>query len=216
VTPCKLGGAGYNARASGWGTIFEIKPPTLTGGHLVCNVVLPIPGTERYRRRRSPPAVQGGARTETILYNFTSSDQSIGLRPPFLFDLQGNLYGESSGALNGSGRIFELSPPTTQTATWTYELLYSFPRGDGPAPSPLLRFSAWPATQGRHSWVESVKVAPGNPARSVDHRGYHNRRRHDRGFRASNLTRAVRRKVFAFYQHAGRRRCRIAGRPEAQ
>jgi hypothetical protein len=81
------GGAGYNARGSGCGTIFEIKPPTLRGRPFAIQRCLPVPGTERYRRRRSPPAVQGGAWTETILYNFTNSDQSIGLRPPFPFSI---------------------------------------------------------------------------------------------------------------------------------
>ena len=108
----QAGGAGYNACGSECGAIFEIKPPTVRTPSGIQRS-LPVPGTERYRRRRSPPAVQGGAWTETILYNFTRSDQSMGLRPPCLFDLPGNLYGESSGALHGNGSIFELSPPTT-------------------------------------------------------------------------------------------------------
>jgi uncharacterized repeat protein (TIGR03803 family) len=154
----QAGGAGYNACGSGCGTIFEIKPPTSTDGHLAYSVLYRFQELSASDGREpvsplildasgnlygstwfggtsdrgtvfelSPPAVQGGAWTETILYNFTSSDQSIGLRTPLLFDSQGNLYGESSGEPNATGSIFELSPPTTQGATWTYKLLYSFP-----------------------------------------------------------------------------------------
>jgi hypothetical protein len=137
TAPRKPGGAGYDECGSGRGTIFEIKPPTVTGGHLVYSVfyrfgelsatdgVEPVSplildasgnlcgstwfgGAPGWGTgfELSPPAVQDDAWTETILYNFTRSDQSIGLGAALLFDLQGSLYREACMA-----RVRERSMP---------------------------------------------------------------------------------------------------------
>jgi hypothetical protein len=74
----------------------------------------------------SPPPVQGGTWTETILYDLEGNEQIAG-RTPLLLDSQENLYGESSGYPDGDGLIFELSPPSTQGGTWTFNTLFAFP-----------------------------------------------------------------------------------------
>lgn len=61
----------------------------------------------------SPPAVQGGDWTETILYKFTDGSDGANPSGTLIFDDQGNLYGGRNGGL------FELSPPDTQGGAWT-------------------------------------------------------------------------------------------------
>lgn len=106
TSPLILGSAGnlYGFTESGgtynWGIIFEL----------------------------SPPAVQGDAWTETILYN-PDTDEQIASRSPLLLDSEGNLYGESSGYPEADGLIFQLSPPSTPGNPWTFNLLFAFPNG---------------------------------------------------------------------------------------
>jgi uncharacterized repeat protein (TIGR03803 family) len=102
----------------------------------------------------APPAVVGGAWTETVLYNF-GSVVNDGEFPYYnvIFDKAGNLYsttflggGENPSQCNygGCGTVFELSPPTTAGAAWTETILHSFPAtgetGDGIAPGGGLIF----------------------------------------------------------------------------
>ena len=61
----------------------------------------------------SPPATQGGAWTETILYTFTGGSDGANPNGTLIFDKQGNLFGGRNGG------IFELSPPATQGGAWT-------------------------------------------------------------------------------------------------
>lgn len=77
----------------------------------------------------SPPAQQGGAWTETILYSFSYSLLSNGIGPlaGLAMDSGGNLYGTTwLGGPQGSGVAFELSPPTVQGGAWSYAILYAF------------------------------------------------------------------------------------------
>jgi hypothetical protein len=61
----------------------------------------------------SPPAVQGGDWTETVLYSFTGGSDGANPSGTLIFDKQGNLYGTRDGG------IFELSPPATEGGAWT-------------------------------------------------------------------------------------------------
>lgn len=61
----------------------------------------------------TPPAIQGGDWTETILYTFTGGSDGANPNGTLVFDSHGNLYGVRNGG------IFELSPPTTGGGVWT-------------------------------------------------------------------------------------------------
>lgn len=82
----------------------------------------------------SPPVVQGGSWTETILYSFNGGNDGQGPTAGVVFDESGNLYGTTGyGGNNGScaggpgcGTVFELSPPVAPGGTWTENVLYSF------------------------------------------------------------------------------------------
>jgi uncharacterized repeat protein (TIGR03803 family) len=68
----------------------------------------------------SPPAVSGGAWTETDLHDFTGGTDGGGPIGPLALDAAGNLYGVANfGATGNVGLIFELSPPATQGSAWT-------------------------------------------------------------------------------------------------
>jgi uncharacterized repeat protein (TIGR03803 family) len=106
--------------AGGCGTIFQLAPPTRSGGMW----------------------------TETVLYRFHGGKED-GAFPasPMIFDADGNLYGATSGGglqqgcTSGCGTVFELSPPSTPGAGWTETILHLFKgvpsgRGDGDAADP--------------------------------------------------------------------------------
>lgn len=78
----------------------------------------------------SPPSIQGGAWTYTLLYTFCSvvSNQNCddGDYPngPLISDASGNFYGTTEyGGENNYGAVFELSP---SSGVWTESILYSF------------------------------------------------------------------------------------------
>lgn len=81
----------------------------------------------------SPPSVQGGAWTETVLYSFcagSNTDCQDGGDPvsQLIFDASGNLYGTTSEGGAGldysmGGTVFELSP---SASGWALTTLYSF------------------------------------------------------------------------------------------
>lgn len=72
----------------------------------------------------------GGTWTETILYNFCSSNMCLdgaGPKAGLIFDAGGNLYGTTSaGGAYGYGTVFELSAPSSPSDSWTETVLYSF------------------------------------------------------------------------------------------
>jgi hypothetical protein len=98
----------------------------------------------------SPPATKGGAWTETVIYNFTSSGGSApgsGL----IFDTAGNLYGTAtwggSGTCSngieqlGCGTVFELKP--NSSGGWREIVLYNFTgSSDGAWPTAGVIFDA--------------------------------------------------------------------------
>jgi len=87
----------------------------------------------------APPAQQGGAWTETVLYVFKGNTQGDGATPAggLAIDVAGNLYGTTAyggtgncvllGILVGCGTVYELSPPAQKGGAWTETVLYSFP-----------------------------------------------------------------------------------------
>jgi uncharacterized repeat protein (TIGR03803 family) len=85
--------------------------------------------------RLSPPASEGGAWTETVLYAFQGAPDGALPAGSLIFDAQGNLYGttELGGAggngsctNGGCGSVFELSPPSSKGSPWTEVILYGF------------------------------------------------------------------------------------------
>jgi uncharacterized repeat protein (TIGR03803 family) len=98
----------------------------LFGGTVGCGTVFEL----------SPPAQQGGAWTETVLYSFQGSKDGDFPSGDLVFDSTGNLYGATQygggyGSCNAPfflncGTVFELSPPQTKGSTWTEQVLYSF------------------------------------------------------------------------------------------
>jgi len=92
----------------------------------------------------SPPAKQGDAWTETVLYNFQGGKDGYLPGGALTWDLQGNLYGATTfgggyGTCNKiygfCGTVFELSPPKAKGGRWTEKVLHSFKGGkDGANP----------------------------------------------------------------------------------
>jgi hypothetical protein len=82
----------------------------------------------------TPPATQGGAWTESTIYNFPVSINGYGTPSYLIFDKSGNLYGYNGGSFGG---VFQLAPPATQGGTWTYTQIYSFNGGTNDGSSPV-------------------------------------------------------------------------------
>jgi uncharacterized repeat protein (TIGR03803 family) len=91
----------------------------------------------------------GGTWSETILYTFTGGADGAFPTGNLVFDASGNLYGEAAAAgastacSDGCGTIFELSP--SSSGTWTFSVIYNFTgisSGDGSAPTGGLIFDA--------------------------------------------------------------------------
>ena len=95
----------------------------------------------------SPPAEQGGAWTETILYSFPTAKQGYVPNGDLVFDSVGNLYGATMfGRGKGTtcdefyggqcGVVFELSPPKKKGGAWAEKVLHNFAGGaDGANPN---------------------------------------------------------------------------------
>lgn len=86
-----------------------------------------------------PPTQSGGAWTESVIYQF-GQNSGDGLSPAggLVRDSKGNLHGETflgGGACN-CGTVYRLSPPTQKGGSWTETILYSFTGGsDGQNPN---------------------------------------------------------------------------------
>jgi hypothetical protein len=100
---------------------------TLLGSKLGCGTVFEL----------SPPAREGGAWTETILYSFPTAKQGYLPNGDLVFDGAGNLYGATMfGGGKGTtcdpfyggqcGVAFELSPPKEKGGAWTEKVLHNF------------------------------------------------------------------------------------------
>jgi uncharacterized repeat protein (TIGR03803 family) len=107
----------------------------------------------------SPPAQQGGAWKENVLYVFQGSYDGGG-PGELVFGPNGSLFGTTrSGGSAGfffsclgnpnrnhlaCGTVFELTPPAKAGGSWTKTILHSFPTyaGDGRYPSTVLTFDA--------------------------------------------------------------------------
>ncbi len=90
----------------------------------------------------SPPAVAGGAWTETTLYSFTHGLDGSSPWASLYRDQSGSLYGTATqGGLKtrkmvNNGVVFRLKPPAVAGGTWTLVPLHEFqgPDGDGSNP----------------------------------------------------------------------------------
>jgi uncharacterized repeat protein (TIGR03803 family) len=84
----------------------------------------------------SPPKGGIGSWTQTVLYTFTGSSDGAYPQAGLLMDLKGNLFGTTSNGgdmsgsvcsgLGGCGVVFELSPPSGGSGSWTYSTLHTF------------------------------------------------------------------------------------------
>ncbi len=95
-----------------YGTVFELSPPTQSGGEYI----------------------------ETILHSFTNTGDGARPTAALLRDNVGNLYGTTSDSnAGGDGEVFKLSPPTQPGGVWTESILYRFQGGtDGATPNAAL------------------------------------------------------------------------------
>src|SRR5271154_5602458 len=75
----------------------------------------------------TPPAVSGGAWTETVLYSFGSGGDGASPYAALAVGKSGRLYGTTPyGGAFGSGTVFVLPPPLSQGGSWTETILHSF------------------------------------------------------------------------------------------
>jgi uncharacterized repeat protein (TIGR03803 family) len=83
----------------------------------------------------SPPATQGQAWTETVLYAFQGGNDGANPFTNVILGAAGNLFGTTSNAgASGYGTVFELTPPAGSGA-WTETTLHGFSNGgDGAVP----------------------------------------------------------------------------------
>ena len=133
-----------------YGTVFRLSPPTEPGGSWIKTTLYAFSNTGDGARPTSgllldqsgnlygttsdsnaggygeifqlaPPAIRGGAWTETVLYRFSGS-ASDGAYPQggLISDLNGNLYGTSETS------VFELSPPAGNGGQWIFTQLHAF------------------------------------------------------------------------------------------
>ena len=136
--------------------------------------------------RLVPPAVAGGAWTESVLYSFAGGSDGRQPSTGVVFDSTGALYGTTydGGTINNYGTVFQLTPPAVAGGTWTHNLIYTFqgvydgqnpgavvfrngllygttPAG-GPASPPCNRigcgtvFQLAPPTKNSGSWTKTV------------------------------------------------------------
>jgi uncharacterized repeat protein (TIGR03803 family) len=169
------GTTGYGAGANG--TVFQLEAPTSAGGAWTFNVLytfqggddgeVPVSGVifdsagNLYGTtffggacnngtvfELSPPAIAGGAWTESVLHTFRfycdehTGRDGAGPYGPLVLE-GGSLYGTTSGGggTSGEGIVFKLSPPADGGTGWGEQILYTFTGGsDGAHPFAGLTF----------------------------------------------------------------------------
>jgi uncharacterized repeat protein (TIGR03803 family) len=83
----------------------------------------------------APPAVPGGAWTETVIYRFTGYYDGA-LPEAGLVAIGGTLYGTTLEGGRAGGTVFALLPPQSGGTAWTENVLYAFSGGsDGSYPN---------------------------------------------------------------------------------
>ena len=136
----------------GCGTLFQLIPPSVSGGVWTKRTVhafsggtdgsypagLVLASDTLYGAANSGGAYgsgniysitfSGGGFTQSVIYNFNASLGDAGFPYNLFRDSLGNLYGTSTyGGAYGLGSIYELSPPTSAGGAWTEQVLYSSP-----------------------------------------------------------------------------------------
>lgn len=196
------GGGDYSACNGGCGTVFELPyngstygpesilyafQGTTDGWRPLSGLVLDKAGnlysTTNYGTASlgignvfelSPPTVQGGTWTESVLYNF----QGFNVSPPdgsyptsVIFDGK-NLYGTTSAGGSGfcfvnvtnqgCGTVFKLTPPKTGTGAWTEKILWEFAGGAGgqdPQAGLILKKGAFYGTTSGGTFGSAISTA---------------------------------------------------------
>ena len=153
----KLVGTTPLGGSSNFGTVFQLTPPTkkgkpwtevilynftgrADGGKPYGGVVLKTKvlygttldggsGSQGTVFELTPPAVVGGAWTESVLYSFTGGTDGGKPYARAIFGKAGALFGTTGLGGAGYGTVFELKPGTNG-AQWTESVLFTF--GGGP------------------------------------------------------------------------------------
>ena len=168
-----LYGTTYQGGASGYGTVFELTPPAIAGGAWTETVLhafaagsdgaFPAAGLIADSKGNlygttiggggsnagagtvfelMPPAIAGGAWTETVRHAFTAGGDGGYPAAGLIADSKGNLYGTTTGGGGsgyGPGTVFELTPPANNFEVWREAVLYAFTGGsDGGNPAGAL------------------------------------------------------------------------------
>jgi uncharacterized repeat protein (TIGR03803 family) len=75
----------------------------------------------------SPPSVSGGTWTFSVLYSFVGGSDGCFSAAALIMDTTGNLYGTTeNGGISNNGTVFEVSPPSVAGGAWTEAVLYRF------------------------------------------------------------------------------------------
>ena len=84
----------------------------------------------------TPPSTSGGAWTETVLYTFGSQGfDGVAPRSGLVFAKPGIFYGVTEeGGASSRGTVYQLTAPTSSTGIWSETILYSFGGSDGSGP----------------------------------------------------------------------------------
>src|SRR5579871_1073104 len=96
-----LYGTTANGGAYGYGTVFELQPPSVAGGSWI----------------------------ETVLYSFKGVANGDGVSPfaAPVVGPTGALYGTTAyGGIDGFGTIYALAPPSTTGGAWSETVIFSF------------------------------------------------------------------------------------------
>jgi uncharacterized repeat protein (TIGR03803 family) len=101
--------------------------------YLILSLMLAFPGIARAQY------------TESTIYTFSSASDGYYPSAGLVADSSGNLYGTTYyGGATGNGTVFELSPPSGGSGSWTKTILYSFTgnNGDGAFPGGPVTFDS--------------------------------------------------------------------------